>query len=61
MTVKELREKLFEFPDNLIVMIPNIDWNPYDDEPVDVPALSITRGVNEADGCIFIDSYEEDD
>lgn len=60
MTVKELREKLFEFSDNLIVMIPNIDWNPYGNEPECVVARNVARGVNEADGCVFIDDYEED-
>ena len=26
MTVKELKEKLNEFPDHLVVMVPNVDW-----------------------------------
>ena len=58
MTVKELKEKLAQFPDNLIVMIPNSDlrktpfWS--------IPATSVTRRVNEEDGCVFIDSYEEE-
>ena len=59
MTVKELKEKLNQFDDNLIVMIPNRNW----EEPCqtyEVPALNISQGVNEFDGCLFIDSYEED-
>lgn len=60
MTVKELRERLEEFDDNLIVMIPNIDWTPLGDEFADVPARHLVQGVNEFDGCLFIDDYEED-
>lgn len=60
MTVKELKEKLSKFPDNFTVMIPNIDWNPYNHAFPDIPATSVTRGVNETDGCVFIDSYEEE-
>ena len=60
MTVRELIEKLNQFPDNLIVMIPNIDWNPYNGKSPDIPAKNVIRGVNEADGCIFISDYEED-
>lgn len=61
MTVKELKERLNEFPDTCIVMIPNIDWDPYDRPFPEVPATSVTRGVNEFDGAIFIDSYTEED
>ena len=53
MTVKELKEKLNEFDDNLGVMIPS-------DEPSYVPALTVSRGINELDGCIFISDYIED-
>lgn len=58
MTVKELKEKLEQFSDNLIVMIPNSDIRktPF----LSIPATSVTWGVNEEDGCVFIDSYEED-
>ena len=59
MTVKELKEKLDQFDDNLMVMIPNKYW----EEPCqthEVPARNVSRGVNEFDGCLFIDSYEED-
>lgn len=64
MTVKELKEKLNQFPDDLIVMIPNIDYDWNDTKnynPMDIPATNVARGVNEADGCVFIDNYEEDD
>jgi hypothetical protein len=57
MTVKELKEKLNEFDEHLIVMIPNTDYDslfPY------ALATNVGKGVNEADGCVFIDSYEED-
>jgi hypothetical protein len=55
MTIKELKEKLDQFPDNLIVMIPNNDY------PWSAPAMNVSRGCNEADGCVFIYSYEEDE
>ena len=61
MTVKELREKLNQFDDNLIVMIPNAGWHPFSIMQPDIPATSVSRGVNEADGCVFIDNYEEDE
>ena len=54
MTVKELKEKLEQFNDNLIVMIPNRDWK----EPCqkcDIPAGKVVQGVNEFDGCVFIE------
>lgn len=59
MTVKELKEKLDQFDDNLIVMIPNQEW-PYSPE-LDVPAKHVSQGINEFDGCLFIDDYEEKD
>ena len=58
MTVKELKEKLNEFDDSLIVMIPNMDWALNGDGVI--PATSVTRGVNEFDGCVLIDDYVED-
>ena len=61
MTVKELKEKLNEFDDNLVVLIPNMDWTPYNDKFHSVIATSVTRGVNELDGCVFIDDYVEED
>lgn len=56
MTVKELKEKLNQFPDNCIVCIPNKDWTTCVNHTV---ALNITQGVNELDGLVFIDDYEE--
>ena len=61
MTVKELKEKLNGFDDHLIVMIPNINWTPFNNQLDCVPATHVIQGFNEADGCIFIDDYEEDD
>ena len=60
MTVKELKELLNKFDDNLIVMIPNRYW----EEPgqrYEVPARHVSQGVNEFDGCLFIDDYIEED
>lgn len=59
MTVGELKEKLNQFSDDLIVMIPNSDFHhaPF----FSVPATNVSSGVNEMDGCVFIDNYEEDD
>ena len=60
MTVKELKEKLEQFDDSLLVMIPNKYWK----EPCQsfaVPARNVSQGVNELDGCLFIDEYEEDE
>ena len=61
MTVKELKEKLEQFDDNLIVLIPNAGWHPYSIDPPEIPATSVSRGVNEMDGCVIIDDYEEDE
>lgn len=52
MTVKELKEKLNEFDDNLLVYFPvGEGYN---------LLMHVYRGVNEADGCLFLDDYEED-
>lgn len=61
MTVKELKEKLEQFPENCVVMIPN--ENLYRDSKVlwCVPAEHVSRGCNEEDGCVFITDYVEDD
>lgn len=62
MTVKELKEILNQFPDDLIVMIPNSDCHRYlNPALLNVPATGVERGCNEADGCVFIDHYAEDD
>ena len=60
MTVKELREKLNKFDDNLIVMIPNRYWEAAC-QKYEVPATSVSQGVNEFDGCLFIDDCMEED
>ena len=53
MTVKELKDKLDNFPENYIVYIPNsIDFG-Y------AQALNVSFGINELDACIYIDDYEE--
>lgn len=53
MTVKELKEKLDEFDDRLVVY--SIDGEGYS------LVLGVSQGCNEADGCLFLDHYEEDD
>lgn len=61
MTVKELKEKLDKFDDNLIVMVPNKDYYLGDPSFPDVVAKHVCQGVNEADGVVFIEgSWEED-
>ena len=59
MTVKELKEKLEQFPDNCIVLIPNAnkDQNP----SIYVVVENVARGVNEMDGCVIIDDYIEEE
>lgn len=61
MTVKELKEKLTQFDNDLHVMIPNEDL--YRDSKAIwyVPAMNISQGVNELDACLFIDGYVEED
>ena len=56
MTVRELLEKLEQFQQNLVVMIPD-DYSPTGYTPL----THIARGVNEADGCVFLTDYEEDE
>lgn len=52
MTVKELKEKLNEFDDRLLVYFPvGEGYN---------LLLNVYQGVNEADGCLFLDDYEEE-
>ena len=54
MTVKELKEKLNQFDDRLIVLALDNIGNYF-------PILNVIKGFNEADGCLFLDGYEEDD
>lgn len=58
MRVKELKELLSKFDDNLIVFIPNS----FDvDKPDYIELLHASRGINEMDGMLILDDYEEDD
>ena len=61
MTVRELKEKLEQFDDKLIVMMPDPNWTPDKNWLPYIPATSVARGVNESDGCLFIDDYVEDE
>ena len=56
MTVRELIEKLEQFPENCVVMIPD-EYSPIGYTPL----TDVSRGVNEADGCVFLTDYEEDE
>lgn len=60
MTVKELKQKLEQFPENCVVMIPDPIWTPDKEWPY-VHVKNVARGVNELDGCVFIDEYVEDE
>lgn len=53
MTVKELKEKLNQFDECLIVMA-------IDDMGGFFPIINVTRGVNECDGMLFVDGFQED-
>ena len=59
MTVKELKEKLNEFDDNLIVMIPNDRLHSNPEAFWCTVATDIYQGVNEADGSVFIQNMDE--
>lgn len=59
MTVKELKEKLEQFDDNFIVMIPNRDYHLEDSAFLDIVAKDVYRGVNEADSVVFIEGASE--
>ena len=56
MTVKELKEELNKFDDKLIVMLSDntSEWGYF-------PARNVSQGINEFDGCLFLDDYEEVD
>lgn len=61
MTVKELKEALNGFDDNLLVCYPReVMWSNYLSFPYS-HVINVTQGVNELDGCVFLDDYEEDD
>ena len=55
MTVKELKEKLNKFDETLKVVIPDPD-----DICRSVIANTVYQGINEFDGCLFIEYLEED-
>lgn len=61
MTVKELKETLERFDDNLIVMVPNKDYYLEYLAFPDVVAKHVCQGVNEADGVVFIEGTWEED
>ena len=56
MTNRELQNKLKEFPDNFIVLVPTTNEN----KLVYTTPENVARGVNEFDCCIFIDDYIEE-
>lgn len=60
MTVKELKEKLNQFDDNCIVVVPKIDWEKYGLLDYEV-AENVAIGVNEFDNVVFIDGSMEDE
>lgn len=56
MTVRELKEELNKYDDNLRVFVPTIDGNlPYYYE-----ILNVSQGVNEMDQMLILDDCEED-
>ena len=62
MTVKELKSKLEEFPENYLVLI-NADEETrrlHDCFPY-TEATCVAKGFNELDGCVIIDDYVEDE
>jgi hypothetical protein len=62
MTVRELIERLKQFPDTCVVCVPNPDFDPNKKGSLDYTvALNVVQGCNEFDGIVFIDDYVEDD
>lgn len=61
MTVKELKEILSKFPDHLTVMVMNSDYDPCLNPIFYTPVKNVSMGVNEGDGLLFIDDYEEEE
>lgn len=53
LTIKELKEILSAFDDRLFVF--SVDGEGYS------PVIHVSQGVNEADGFIFLDHYEDDE
>ena len=52
MTVKELKEELNNFDDDLLVKFPN---------PWYTNCTHVARGINEMDSCVILDNYSEDE
>ena len=61
MTVREFIEKLEQFPENCVVLIPNYGWHPYSPDPTMIRATGVALGINEFDGYVIIGDYEEAD
>ena len=61
MTVRELIEKLEQFPENMVILIPNCGWHPFSPDPTMIRATGVALGVNEFDGYVIIDDDEEDE
>ena len=59
-TVKQLKGELDKFPEGLVVMVPNSDLHRNPRPIWFLPATNVARGVNEEDGFVFIDNYEEE-
>ena len=60
MTIEQLKEELDKFPEDLIVMVPNSDLHRSPRPIWFLPATSVARGVDEEDGFVFVDNYEEE-
>lgn len=52
MTVKELKEILNNFDDELLVKFPY---------PWYTNCTHVAQGINEMDGCVILDNYSEDE
>ena len=60
MTVKELKEKLNQFSEDLMVFVPNSDLHRLPHPVWYVEANCVAQGINEFDGCLYICEAEED-
>ncbi len=56
MTVRELKEELNKYNDNLRVFVPTVDGK----TPYYYEILNVSQGVNEMDGMLVLDDYEDD-
>lgn len=55
MTVKELKEELSNFNDNLLILLPSGEEHRF------IICTNAALGVNEMDGCVILDNYSEKD